>query len=114
MIVTDGFTGNVALKTLEGSMLGMAGLVFSVLDEPEFADVAMPIKLRLLEAAADLLPDNTGGALLLGVKGVCIISHGSSSASAIVNAARVARTCVEADVVGRLRAAAEGEASGAG
>ena len=84
VIVTDGFTGNVALKTLEGAMLAMAGLVFGVVDEPAFASVADALRLRLLEAAADLLPDNTGGALLLGVKGVCIISHGSSSADAIV------------------------------
>ena len=49
----------------------------------------------MLEAAAPLLPDNTGGALLLGVDGVCMISHGSSSATAIVNAVRVARDCVD-------------------
>ena len=68
--------------------------------------VADALKLRLLEAAAPLLPDNTGGALLLGVNGVCIISHGSSSATAIVNAVRVARDCVTADVVERLAVAA--------
>jgi glycerol-3-phosphate acyltransferase PlsX len=56
----------------------------------------------MLEAAADLLPDNTGGALLLGVKGVCVISHGSSSATAIVNAVRVARDSVAAGTVDRL------------
>jgi phosphate acyltransferase len=103
VIVTDGFTGNVALKTLEGAMSALAGVVFSVLDEPEFAPVSEPIKLRLLGAAADLLPDETGGAMLLGVNGVCVISHGSSSARAIVNAVRVAVSCVRADVVGRLR-----------
>jgi glycerol-3-phosphate acyltransferase PlsX len=103
VIVTDGFTGNVALKTLEGAMSAVAGLVFSVLDEPQFKSVTGPIKSRLLEAAADLLPDETGGAMLLGVNGVCVISHGSSSARAIVNAVRVAVSCVRADVVGRLR-----------
>jgi glycerol-3-phosphate acyltransferase PlsX len=102
VIVTDGFTGNVALKTYEGSLLALAGLVFGVLDEPEWAEVAEPLKLRLLEAASDLVPDATGGALLLGVKGVCIISHGSSSATAIVNAIRVARDSVHASVVDRL------------
>jgi glycerol-3-phosphate acyltransferase PlsX len=105
VIVTDGFTGNVALKTLEGAMLGLAGLVFSVLDEPAFAEHSTALKLRMLEAAADLLPDNTGGALLLGVKGVCVISHGSSSATAIVNAVRLAATCVEAGVVEALAGA---------
>jgi phosphate acyltransferase len=107
VIVTDGFTGNVTLKTLEGAVLGLAGLVFGVVDEPgaPWADAADALKLRLLEAAAPLLPDNTGGAMLLGVEGVCIISHGSSSANAIVNAVRVARDCVQADVVSRLREA---------
>jgi glycerol-3-phosphate acyltransferase PlsX len=108
VIVTDGFTGNVALKTIEGAMMGIAGLVFSVLDEPAFEAVSGPIKLRLLEAAADLLPDNTGGALLLGVQGVCVISHGSSSANAIVNATRVAAAAVEADVVGATTGALQG------
>jgi glycerol-3-phosphate acyltransferase PlsX len=107
VIVTDGFTGNVTLKTLEGAVLGLAGLVFGVVDEPgaPWADAADALKVRLLEAAAPLLPDNTGGAMLLGVEGVCIISHGSSSAAAIVNAVRVARDCVDADVVSKLREA---------
>jgi glycerol-3-phosphate acyltransferase PlsX len=106
VIVTDGFTGNVALKTVEGALSGLAAMVFGVLDEPAFADAADAIKLRMLEAAAPLLPDNTGGALLLGVNGVCIISHGASSATAIFNACRVARDCVTEKVVDRLTDAA--------
>jgi glycerol-3-phosphate acyltransferase PlsX len=106
VIVTDGFTGNVALKTVEGALSGLAAMVFGVLDEPAFADAADAIKLRMLEAAAPLLPDNTGGALLLGVDGVCIISHGASSATAIFNACRVARECVTENVIERLTAAA--------
>jgi phosphate acyltransferase len=105
VVVTDGFTGNVALKTMEGTVMGLAGLVFGVVDEPgtPWADAAEALKLRLLEAASSLLPDNTGGAMLLGVEGVCVISHGSSSATAIVNAVRVARDCIRADVVVKLR-----------
>jgi glycerol-3-phosphate acyltransferase PlsX len=104
VIVTDGFTGNIALKALEGAMFGLAGLVFGVVDEPDspWADAADALKLRLLEMAAPLLPDNTGGAMLLGIRGVCVISHGASSANAIVNAVRVARECVDGDVVTRL------------
>jgi glycerol-3-phosphate acyltransferase PlsX len=108
VVVTDGFTGNIALKTIEGSMLGLAGLVFSVLDEPQWGETGQQLKLRLLEAAADILPDNTGGAMLLGVKGVCIISHGASSATAIVNAIRVARDTAAAGVVERLTEAVNG------
>jgi glycerol-3-phosphate acyltransferase PlsX len=105
VIVTDGFTGNVSLKTMEGAVMGLAGLVFGVVDEPgtPWAGAAEALKLRLLEAAATLVPDHTGGGMLLGVEGVCVISHGSSSATAIVNAVRVARDCVLADVVAKLR-----------
>jgi glycerol-3-phosphate acyltransferase PlsX len=110
VIITDGFTGNVTLKTLEGAVMGLAGLVFGVVDEPDapWAGAADALKLRLLEDAAPLLPDNTGGAVLLGIEGVCVISHGSSSATAIVNAVRVARDCVNADVVSALREAVTG------
>ena len=104
IIVTDGFTGNVTLKTLEGAVMGLAGLVFGVIDEAgPWSEGADALKLRLLEAAASLLPDNTGGGMLLGIEGVCVISHGSSSATAIVNAVRVARDCVAGDVVAKLR-----------
>jgi glycerol-3-phosphate acyltransferase PlsX len=104
IVITDGFTGNIALKTLEGAFMGVAGLVFGVIDEPgaPWAGTADALKLRLLEQASALLPDNTGGALLLGVNGVCIISHGSSSATAIVNAIKVARDCVQENIVARL------------
>ena len=61
----------------------------------------MPALLPLYEM---LDPETYGGAMLLGVDGVCIISHGSSSERAIVNAIGVAREMVEADVVGEITA----------
>ncbi len=104
VIVTDGFTGNVALKSLESALRSLAGLVFHTLESTEEARAASAVVLPLLLSAADAYdPDLTGGAVLLGVKGVCVISHGSSSGRAIVSAARVARECVRADVVQRLR-----------
>jgi glycerol-3-phosphate acyltransferase PlsX len=106
VVVTDGFTGNVVLKTLEG---GVRAIVQAILNAfgatPEYkaaADVLMPGLLPLYES---LDPETYGGAMLLGVDGVCIISHGSSSARAIVNALKVAKELVEADVVAELRAA---------
>ena len=106
VIVTDGFTGNVALKTLEGGMRALVNALFGVFassDEAKAAaDVLMP---ALLPLYAQLDPDSYGGAMLLGVDGVCIISHGSSSATAVVNAVRVAADMVDHDVVGLLRAA---------
>ncbi|HEY7073098.1 MAG TPA: phosphate acyltransferase PlsX [Acidimicrobiales bacterium] len=100
VVVTDGFTGNVALKTLEG---GMRALVRSVLGALGATPVADEAVAALMPLYADLDPDSTGGAMLLGVDGVCIISHGSSSATAVVNALRVAGEMVEAGVVERLR-----------
>jgi glycerol-3-phosphate acyltransferase PlsX len=69
------------------------------------ADVVLP---ALAPVAAELDPDAHGGALLLGVDGVCVISHGSSSARAVANAVRVAREMAEAGVVERLREAVRG------
>ena len=102
VIVTDGFTGNVTLKTLEGGMKALVKAVVGALGATDVADRAIE---ALMPLYATLDPDSTGGAMLLGVDGVCIISHGSSSATAVVNAARVAGEMVEAEVVERLRAA---------
>jgi glycerol-3-phosphate acyltransferase PlsX len=108
VVVTDGFTGNVALKTLEGATRFVAGKVLEALVATEEAKAASAVLLPALsELAAELDPDTQGGAVLLGVDGVCIISHGSSSARAIVNAVRVGRDAVEQDLVGQLRAATD-------
>ena len=100
VVVTDGFTGNVALKTLEGGMRALVRSVLGALGATPVADEAVG---ALMPLYATLDPDSTGGAMLLGVDGVCIISHGSSSATAVVNALRVASEMVEAGVVERLR-----------
>ena len=106
VVVCDGFTGNVALKTLEGGMKTLVSALFEVFgataETQAAADVLLPHLLPLYGA---LDPNSTGGALLLGVDGVCIISHGSSNATAVVNAVRVAAEAVEADLVGALRTA---------
>ena len=109
VIVADGFTGNVALKTIEGTIRAVASLVLRVLEStPEARDAGKVVLPLLLEAAQELEPDNTGGALLLGVRGVCVISHGSSGETAIVNAVRCAMEAVEGDVVARVEEAARG------
>lgn len=106
VIVTDGFTGNVALKTVEGSLRALAGVVFSALETNDETRAAGQVLMGpLLEAAGKFEPEATGGATLLGVDGVCVISHGSSSARAITNAIRVASECVREDAVGRLKEA---------
>jgi glycerol-3-phosphate acyltransferase PlsX len=103
VVVTDGFTGNVALKTLEGAMRSLVGAILGAFDTDDATraagDALMP---ALLPLYGQLDPDATGGAMLLGTDGVCIISHGSSSATAIVNACRVAADSVTSGLVGKL------------
>ena len=81
VIVTDGFTGNVALKTVEGAIRATAKLVFDTLmSTPELQQAAEVVVPALLEASDQLNPDSEGGCVLLGVGGICVIAHGSSNA----------------------------------
>ena len=106
VVVTDGFTGNVALKTLEGSLKSIINSLLAAFDSSEEARAASAALWPSLMPLYDSLdPENTGGAMLLGVDGVCIISHGSSSDRAMVNAIRVAADMVTADVVGHIATA---------
>ena len=106
VVVTDGFTGNVALKTLEGGLRAIVNAIYGVFGSSDETKAAADVILPALLPLADQLdPDSTGGAMLLGVNGVCIISHGSSSARAIVNAVRVGSEMVRADLVGDLTSA---------
>ena len=106
VVVTDGFTGNVVLKTIEGSLRFAMRAVLKAFDADEATKAAGEVLLpTLLPLAAELDPETYGGAVLLGVRGVCVISHGSSSARAIVNAVRVARDAIDADLVGKLAGA---------
>jgi glycerol-3-phosphate acyltransferase PlsX len=103
VVVTDGFTGNVVLKTLEGFGRFLMGELMDVFSASEKNKAAAEVLLPdLLELAATLSPDSTGGAHLVGVKGVCIIGHGSSNAEAVRNALRVASSTVEAGLVGAV------------
>jgi glycerol-3-phosphate acyltransferase PlsX len=105
VVVTDGFTGNVALKTLEGSLKSVINSLLAAFDSSDEARAAAAALWPSLMPLYDSLdPENTGGAMLLGVDGVCIISHGSSSDRAMVNAVRVAADMVNADVVGHIAA----------
>jgi phosphate acyltransferase len=62
----------------------------------------------LLPLVKEMDPESYGGALLLGVDGVCIISHGSSSSEAVLNAVGVAADMVQRSLVDRLRQALKG------
>ena len=103
VVVTDGFTGNVVLKTLEGALKTvMAALLAAFTSEEEYKSHAEALMPALLPLAEQMSPDTYGGAVLLGVDGVCIISHGSSGATAMQNGIKVARDMVEHDVVAEI------------
>ena len=103
VIVADGFVGNVALKISEG----VANLVRTALKESLKATITRQVGALLSRSAfTDFKKrlDHTeyGGAPLLGVKGVCIITHGSSNANAIKNAVRVAAELSRRDINGSI------------
>ena len=105
VVVTDGFTGNVVLKTLEGTLRGVIKALFEAITQPDYKEHADALMPALLPMYATFDPENTGGAILLGIDGVCIISHGSSTSRAMVNGIKVAQEMVETDMVGAIREA---------
>lgn len=109
VIVTDGFTGNVALKTLEGGLKTLfSALLAAFTSDPSYKEHADALMPALLPLYAEMSPDTYGGAVLLGVDGVCIISHGSSGQTAIVNAIQLADEMVRGGLVAEITAAFAG------
>ncbi len=103
--VTDGFTGNVALKTAEGVASFMGALIRRELTKGLHRKMAAALLRPAFRAARDELdPAREGGALLFGVDGVAVIAHGNSDARAIRNAIRVAKECVDGNAVASIRA----------
>ena len=104
VIVCDGFTGNVVLKALEGTIRS----VLAALREEIKASKRGTLGGLLIRPAARGLrdrldPDTYGGAYLLGLRGLAVIAHGNSGRRAIANAIRLAARGVENDVVGRVQ-----------
>jgi glycerol-3-phosphate acyltransferase PlsX len=105
VVVTDGFTGNVTLKTLEGSIRSiLTGLRAEIEASATTKLGGLLIRPAARRLRSRLDPDTYGGAYLLGLKGLVVIAHGNSSSTAIANAIRLAARGVEHDVVGRLAA----------
>ena len=103
VVVTDVFTGNVALKSLEGGLGSLINALYGVFASTDETKKAAEVLLPALVPLAEQFdPNNTGGAMLLGVNGVCIISHGSSNDTAIVNAVKVADEMIRGGLVDLL------------
>ncbi len=108
ILICDGFSGNVVLKTIEGC----SSMLFKMISQ-EFKHDLISIIIGLLakpfmkKMYTRINYEEYGGALLLGVKGITIISHGRSSAYAIKNAIRVAKEAIETDVLKKIAAVYE-------
>jgi glycerol-3-phosphate acyltransferase PlsX len=103
VVVADGFTGNVALKLLEGTI----GELIAELRDEIGATVTGKLGGLLIRPAARRLrdrldPDTYGGAYLLGLRGLSVVAHGNSSSRAVANAVRLAARGAEHRVVERV------------
>lgn len=111
VVVADGFTGNVLLKTAEGTSLAVGRFIMEALagaEDPvvqEAAKLVLPLLLQLRERFD---PEAYGGAHLVGTRGTVVIAHGSSSRVAIANALVLASEGAEHDLVGRIEAGIRG------
>jgi glycerol-3-phosphate acyltransferase PlsX len=115
VVVTDGFTGNVALKLMEGTAKTVTGAIRGAArSNPLAALGGLLMRPALSGVRRELHPDTTGGAILLGLRGVAVVGHGNSGAEGIANAVRLAARCVEADTVGRTAALLEEGGAGRG
>ncbi|KXB62475.1 phosphate acyltransferase PlsX [Olsenella sp. DNF00959] len=100
VIVTDGFTGNVALKSLEGTAKFILSEVKrSVASSGRSKLGALLLKPALKAVAASLSGDEKGGAVLLGVKAPVLIGHGATSADAVMNGTLACARAVRAGLV---------------
>ncbi len=104
VFVTDGFTGNVLLKTGEGTGKVIQKMVFEMLAQPRYQEAAAALMPAFIELRAKLSPESVGGAHLVGTKGVVVIGHGSSSRLAVDNAIEIAAKGVENGLVDSIAA----------
>ena len=85
VVVCDGFTGNIVLKTMEGTARLQQKMIKKSFIDNLFKPLLLPVNKALKPVKDRLDPDKTNGAYLLGVNGVVTIAHGSSSAEAVMN-----------------------------
>ncbi len=102
-IICDGFVGNVALKLTEGIIENLTGLIKRELSKSYLSQIgALLCKPAMMNVRKETNYEEAGGAQLLGVNGIMIISHGASSSLAIRNAIKKAAQVIEMDVNGYI------------
>jgi glycerol-3-phosphate acyltransferase PlsX len=102
VVVTDGFTGNVALKLMEGTAKVVTGAIRDAArSNPIAAAGGLLMRPALGGVRKEFAPDTTGGAVLLGLRSPTVVGHGSSGPEGIANAVRLAARCIEQRAVER-------------
>ncbi len=105
VVVTDGFTGNVALKLMEGTARTVTGAIRDAArSNPLSALGGLLLRPALGGLRRELDPEATGGAILLGLRGIAVVGHGSAGPEGIANAIGLAARAVEEEAVGRTAA----------
>lgn len=109
VVVCDGFSGNIALKSIEGAAkFMMAELKSGLMSSLGGKVAALLAKSTFTELKAKLSGDAKGGAVLLGVRGVVLIGHGATSAEAVKNGTLATAEAIRADLVGHVAASMDG------
>ena len=107
VVVTDGFTGNVVLKALEGGVRVIVEALITAMSAEGYQEHAAALMPAFGPLYTSLNPDTYGGAVLLGVDGLCLIGHGSTGATAMLNGIKVADEMVKGGLVEELRRAVQ-------
>ncbi len=116
VVITDGFTGNIALKTIEASSKLLFGYIKEAISSGAKEKIgALLVRDSLKQLKGRLSPDAYGGSPLLGVKGACVVGHGSSNALAVKNGISVCARAARRDaasIIERTAAAADDMSEG--
>ena len=108
VIVTDGFTGNVALKLMEGTASRVTGAIREAIRSGAVSTVGgLLIRGKVAQLRRQIDPNATGGAILLGVRKPVVIAHGKSTAEGIANALHLARRAIDEQMIEKTASALE-------
>lgn len=104
VVVCDGFVGNILLKVVEGMVLHVAGWARDKLKRHPISQLALPLmRPALKDLAQDFDYEEHGGSPLLGIDGVSVVCHGTSSARAIMNGLKTAVRCVSENLIASIQ-----------
>ncbi len=111
IMISDGFTANIVMKTIEGTAKGMGTMLKQELSRGILGKLGLLLSVKNLKRFKKrMAPDEIGGAMIYGLKGVVIKAQGSSKANGFYNAIKQAAHVVRQDVIGKVNAIIESEA----